>query len=126
MGSRRGRILLVEDHEDTLVMAERILRDAGHHVRAARSKAEALTLCGGEQFDVLVGELTLPDGSGLDLMREVAAACGIKGIAFTGWGQREDIDNARAAGFSLHLLKPVSVDVLIRSVQEVLGEIEAG
>ena len=103
-------------------MAERLLRNAGHHVRTARSKAEALKLCGAERFDVLVGELMLRDGSGLDLMRHLAEACGIKGIAFTGWGEREDIENARAAGFSLHLLKPVTGDVLIKSVQEVLGE----
>jgi CheY-like chemotaxis protein len=125
MGSRRGRILLVEDHQDTLFMTERILRHAGHYVSAARSKAEALKRCGTEQFDVLVGELTLQDGSGLDLMRELAEACGIKGIAFTAWGEQTDIEESRAAGFSVHLLKPVTGEVLVRTVQQVLREIEA-
>jgi CheY-like chemotaxis protein len=115
-----GRILLVEDHRDTLVVLAKILRMHGHEVATASTKAEALQRCQNEDFDILLGDIQLPDGSGLDLLREAKAFSRIKGIAITACGYDADVANSRIAGYEAHLIKPVEVDVLIRTIEETL------
>ena len=65
------RILLVEDHEDTNRSLTQLLRRRGYHVHAACSVANALELARQEHFDVLVSDIGLPDGSGVDLMQRL-------------------------------------------------------
>ena len=64
------RILLVEDHPDTLRVMARLLKSLGYGVVTAASVAEALHQMDAEEFDLLVSDIGLPDGSGLDIMRE--------------------------------------------------------
>lgn len=106
------RILLVEDHLDTARMMSRLLKLEGHEVRIAGSVAEAMDLAGGEPFDVIISDLGLPDGSGLDLMRRIQQTRPMPGIALSGYGQEEDLRRSREAGFAAHLTKPVSFDQL--------------
>jgi CheY-like chemotaxis protein len=122
MGGQTKRILVVDDHDDTRKATALMLTRAGYDVRAVGTIAEAMKLCDAESFDLLLGDVGLPDGSGLDLMRILAARCGLKGIAYTGYGYEADKAAALAAGFSAHLLKPVDVDVLLRTIQSVLVE----
>ena len=67
----------------------------------------------------MVGDLNLPDGSGLDLMQELAEKCHIKGIAYTG----DDADLARvlAAGYTSHLIKPIDFSVLLDTVEQIMA-----
>lgn len=106
---RRLRILLVEDHGDTARIMKRLLMAEGHEVQAAGDVATALGLVGNEgQFDLLISDLGLPDGSGLDLMRAVRGrGLPLPGIALSGYGQEEDVRRSKDAGFTLHLTKPV-------------------
>jgi CheY-like chemotaxis protein len=113
----------VEDHVDTLVVTAKLLRSHGYLVTTARTKAEALQLCDHENFDLLIGDLQLPDGSGLDLVRDIAAKCKIKGIAYTGYGFEEDIAKSRAAGYSVHLTKPTEFNLLQENIERLLAEI---
>src|SRR5690606_4398635 len=64
------RILLVEDHSDTARLMGRLLRGEGHEVETAPTVAEALDLAERHEFDLLVSDLGLPDGTGIDLMRQ--------------------------------------------------------
>ncbi len=105
-------ILLVEDHEDTLRVIARLLKGLGHAVTTARGVGEALGLASLERFDLLVSDIGLPDGSGLDIMREIRDRHGVRGIALSGFGQDADIARSRDAGFEDHLVKPVDFDVL--------------
>ena len=73
MPVRPLRILLVDDYEDTREIVAFILRVHGVDVEAVANKADALAPFRAGQFDLLVGDLWLPGGSGLDLMRESAA-----------------------------------------------------
>ena len=59
----------------------------------------------------LLSDLGLPDGSGLDLIREIRARCGpeVKAICLSGYGMEEDMRQSREAGFLAHLTKPVSL-----------------
>jgi CheY-like chemotaxis protein len=117
---RRGlSILLVEDHEDTLRVISRLLERLGYVVRAARSVGEALALAEGERFDLLVSDLNLPDGSGLDIMRAVKERHGLRGIALSGFGREGDIQRCRDAGFETHLTKPVDFHALKLRIEAV-------
>ena len=101
------RILLVEDHEDTARVLGRILKNAGFEVCHAGTIAEATNLAGGRRFDLLISDLGLPDGSGLELMKTLRDTQGMKGIALSGFGTDDDVAASAAAGFAAHLTKPV-------------------
>jgi CheY-like chemotaxis protein len=115
------RILLVDDHLDTVKALGRLLRRLDHRVTAAGSVAEALAAADGQVFDVVVSDLVLPDGSGLDLMRRLREAGPIKGVAVTGYGTQDEVDRTMRAGFAAHLAKPIAFDAL-RQVLEKLAE----
>ncbi len=106
------RLLLVEDHGDTAEVMADLLRSLGHEVTVAGTVAEALKKANAlESLDLVISDLGLPDGSGLDVMRELAAR-GIRGIALSGYGMEEDVQRSREAGFEIHLTKPVSLQAL--------------
>jgi CheY-like chemotaxis protein len=112
------RILLVEDHVDTSHAMSRLLRALNHDVLTADTCASALAIAQKHPIDVLISDLGLPDRSGLELMRELKAAYNIPGIALTGYAMPEDIDNSRAAGFDLHLTKPIRLETLATILNE--------
>jgi PAS domain S-box-containing protein len=121
---RRLCILLVEDHADTAAAMSELLRQLGHEVAVADSVAAALAVAGhiqsgGEGIDLVISDLGLPDGSGLDLMRDLSRRYGLKGIALSGYGMEEDLRRSREAGFEKHLTKPIN----FQSLQAVLREV---
>ena len=101
------RLLLVEDHEPTLQVMTALLEAEGHAVKTARDLASARRAAAENQLDLLVSDLGLPDGSGLDLMRELREGYGLRGIAVSGYGMEEDLRRSREAGFLEHLIKPL-------------------
>jgi CheY-like chemotaxis protein len=118
-GTRKLRILLVEDHEDTSRIMCRLLRGFNHEVQAADSISSALEVASNNQFDLVISDLGLPDGTGTDLMRELRAKYGLTGIALSGYGMESDIDSSRAAGFAEHLVKPVDLQKLRTVIQKI-------
>ena len=119
--ARRARILLVEDHEDTARMMARLLRNGGHQVWTAGSVAAARLIVERQEFDLMISDIGLPDGSGLDLMEELVRRHGMRGIALSGYGMEQDIFRSHAAGFMEHLTKPVKLDELRRAVSRMLS-----
>jgi len=111
------RILLVEDHEDTNRSLTSLLRRRGYHVRSAFTFQSALELSAKEQFDVLISDLGLPDGSGIDLIQKLVSKPPL-GIALTGFGMEQDIRKSREAGFHHHLVKPIDLNKLDALIQE--------
>ena len=115
VGRKDGaRVLLVDDHEDTLRSMDRLLRLRGFQVCTAPSVAAALESAASHSFDLLISDVGLPDGSGMDLMRELRLRHGeaLPGIALSGYGMEEDVTRSRAAGFDEHLTKPVDMATL--------------
>ncbi len=115
MTSRTGgrhRILLVEDHRDTRQVLVRLLSGLGCIVTSVASVKEAIEAAESQRFDLLVSDIGLPDGTGMEVMRHVAAQHGVKGIALSGYGQDEDLRRSREAGFVTHLTKPVNLHAL--------------
>ena len=111
------RILLVEDHEDSNRSLTNLLRRRGYDVHSALTLQSALDLSSKEQFDVLVSDLALPDGSGIDLIRTLQSKRPLLGIALTGFGMEEDIRRGREAGFQHHLVKPIDLNKLDSLIQ---------
>jgi PAS domain S-box-containing protein len=109
------RLLVVEDHQDTALQLKRLLTRRGYAVELASSVESGMALMRGSSFDVLVSDIGLPDGEGLQLMQPFIAAAGersIGGIALSGYGMAEDIAQSEKAGFDFHLTKPVDIGEL--------------
>jgi CheY-like chemotaxis protein len=113
------RILYVEDHEDTCKVMSRLLTGCGYVVTCADSVKSALAHLETEQFDVLVSDIGLPDGSGLDVMRTVRERQSLPGIALSGFGMEDDVRRSREAGFVQHLTKPVNVQKLEAAIAQI-------
>ena len=110
------RVLLVEDHEDTRAALEVLLTLKGYDVRVAKDMASALEQAR-EPVDVVVCDIGLPDGSGLDLVRRISAQHPVQAIAITGYGTARDVEASAAAGFAVHLTKPVAADKLLHAIE---------
>ena len=119
--TRPLRILLVEDHADTAKIMQRLLTSDGHTVEWAGDVAAGLKLAAGNQFDLLLSDLGLPDGSGVDLMRALRdSGSDLPGIVLSGYGQEHDFVRSREAGFSAHLIKPLTPQRLNDAIAEVI------
>ncbi len=114
-------VLLVDDHLDTCLGMSRLLKRRGYRVSVAHSVTEALATADGATFDLLISDIGLPDGTGFDLMNTLRERGGPPGIALSGYGMESDIDKSRAAGFSDHLIKPVTVDRLDDAIRKLLA-----
>jgi PAS domain S-box-containing protein len=122
------RVLLVEDNQDTLRFLATVLRGRGHDVVTADTIAAARQAVGRSErpFELLVSDIELPDGNGLELMRELAARGGIRGFAMSGYGAEEDLELSRAAGFFEHLIKPIGPSRLDAAIRGACDAARAG
>jgi signal transduction histidine kinase/ActR/RegA family two-component response regulator len=117
--SRRHRVLVVDDHEDTCTGMKMILQRRGYDITVAYNADQALASAAAQDFDLLISDIGLPDRSGYELMRELSVK-GLRGIALSGFGSEHDISKARAAGFSEHLTKPINFDKLEEAIRNLL------
>ena len=119
-------ILLVEDHADTAEALADLLGGLGYRVTTAGSVAAGLAAAAetqdrpGGRIDLVVSDLGLPDGSGLDLMRELSRRYGLRGISLSGYGMEEDVRSSREAGFERHVTKPTSIQSLQDALHQLL------
>jgi PAS domain S-box-containing protein len=130
---RRGRILVVDDNRDAAESLGMVLRFAGYEVLIAFNGAEALELGARERPRAAIIDIGMPGMSGHEVARRMRLeAWGRHAslIALTGWGQEQDKQAAKAAGFDDHLTKPVDPDdvenVLARLLNEAPDQPDAG
>jgi PAS domain S-box-containing protein len=112
------RILLVDDHLDTALAMRRLLQRIGYRVTIANTVAEAIAAYRDDEFDLLISDIGLPDGSGIDLVRQLNEVRPVTGIALSGFGMEEDVRKSKAAGFYEHLTKPVNFQRLHALIRE--------
>ena len=118
---RALKILLVDDHEDTCAALEKLLVRRGHLVAAVHNVRSAMEAAVRNKFDLLISDIALPDGSGIDLITQLRAISGIPGIAISGFGSNGDIERSVQAGFSEHLIKPVKLETLEAAIDRAIG-----
>jgi CheY-like chemotaxis protein/two-component sensor histidine kinase len=115
-------ILVVEDEPATLRLMARLLRGLGHQVTTADTVAGALEAERGQDFRLIISDIGLADGSGLELMRRITARRGaVPAIALTGYGMEDDIQRSRAAGFTTHMTKPIDFTKLEAMIRQVVS-----
>ena len=107
-----AKVLVVDDDVDHCVMLEVALQCLGYEVALAHSYAEAVALLRNTEVDALVCDLTLGDGTALDVLRAVGARRPRVSVVLSGFDADEDREASLAAGFDAHLVKPTSMDVL--------------
>ena len=100
----------------------RHLETIGCSVVSAATVSRALELAGAGKFDLVISDIGLPDGSGTDLMRDLAVRYGLKGVALSGYGMQEDVQRSQEAGFFVHLTKPVDVRRLDETIRSLLPQ----
>ena len=118
-------LLVIEDHEPTMMVLVRLLRHYGHNVFTAENVERALAVAATQSFDLVISDLGLPDGNGIDLMRQLAKRYGLRGIALSGYGMPEDRAKTKAAGFLAHLVKPINFDQLQNALQMFAPAVDA-
>ena len=109
-------ILLVEDNTDTREVLARLLARESHTVQAVGTCREAYSAVANvtaNPFQVLISDLGLPDGSGLEVVRRIKIKNpATKAIALSGYGSEEDIQKSIHSGFDAHLTKPIALENL--------------
>ncbi|MDI1312287.1 response regulator [Prosthecobacter sp.] len=117
------RLLVVEDHPDTLVTLTRLLTRRGYTVRTAACIAECLEVAREYEFDLLISDIGLPDGRGTELLEQLHALHGKRppAIAMSGFGMDDDVERSQQAGFSEHLTKPVEFSALQHAIARLAG-----
>lgn len=115
------RILLVEDHADTSSALRNLLARRGHRVGTARDVRSALEAAGRDSFDLVISDVGLPDGTGVELMAQLRGR-GLRGIAISGFGMRADVEKSLTAGFGEHLVKPVKFEKLEAAIERVMRD----
>jgi signal transduction histidine kinase len=106
----RRRILIADDNRDSAETLAALLRMEGHEVTSVHDGPVALTAFNDLKPDVALLDIGMPGLTGYEVarrMRQSPLGSSVKLIAITGWGQDIDKERAYAAGFDLHLTKPV-------------------
>src|SRR5204862_6555115 len=106
-----------EDNQATPEVLGRILRKQGHDVVTASTVEAAQGFAANREFDLVISDIGLPDGNGIDLMNELTRGYVLRGIALSGYGMDEELARTKNAGFIAHLVKPVDVDRLNRVLE---------
>jgi CheY-like chemotaxis protein len=124
------RVLVVEDDKATLEMLRFALADAGAEVIPASSPREALQTLDRRLPHVLISDLAMPGEDGFDLIARVRGRPPERGgkipaVALSAYARPEDSARARAAGFQLHLCKPIDPDALVDVVAELAGKLQS-
>ena len=114
-------ILLVEDHSDTARAICRLLRGEGHEVTAVASVAEAARAASESRFGLLICDIDLPDGSGLEVVRRADLA-DTPSIALSGHSSTEEWRASYDAGFDEYLTKPISAQALESAIRRLMPD----
>ncbi|CAG4892105.1 hybrid sensor histidine kinase/response regulator [Paraburkholderia saeva] len=110
-------ILLIEDHEDTAEVMAQLIRGLGHDVTVVGRVADALAATQAASFDLVVSDVGLPDGTGLDFIMAFREHSDVPAVALTGFGTDDDVRRCLAAGFTSHLTKPVNFTQLEQMIE---------
>ena len=116
----RGVILIVEDHPDTNLSLQWLLKREGYDVLSATNVKQGLEMASENAIDLLISDIGLPDGTGWEMMQSIKASKPMKAIALSGFGTEDDKRRSKEAGFLEHLTKPYNIPELKSTVEKLL------
>src|SRR5689334_2406591 len=117
--AKKAHIFIVEDHPSTARALRMYLETQGYRVDHASDMASALAMAGNDgKFDLLICDISLPDGTGWDLMKKLSARSALRGIAYTASGSDDDMARSKKAGFIKHLVKGCSTEELTQAIED--------
>jgi len=117
MSMPRTTVVVVDDDEDNVLVLEVGLQSLGFDVKSARSMQEALALLDTEHADALVTDYSLGDGTAVELLGTLGTKRPRLAVVVTGYGSPEHVAESRAAGFDAHLVKPIDLRELERTLR---------
>jgi len=120
-----AKVLVVDDNVDAAEAIATLLQFSGYHIDVAHDPQAALETAARERPDLVLLDIGLPGMTGYEVaqrMREIGAGRRTKIVALTGYGQEQDNEQAKAAGFSAYLVKPVDADQLTALVNQLTDE----
>ena len=121
MNPMRRRVLVVDDEADFIATYERLLRRQGYDVVTATSRERGLAALANESPDLVISDLRLPDGDGLDVVRAARdARLSMPVIVVTGYPSDDIRRAAQAAGATAFLAKPFAAAVLLAAIRSSL------
>jgi CheY-like chemotaxis protein len=113
------RVLVVDDNADAAQTVAMLLEVLGHAPSIEYDPLQALACAREHTFDAYILDIGLPGMDGHELARQIRALPGTDGalfIALTGYGQQQDRDASKAAGFHYHFVKPADVEALAQAL----------
>ena len=123
---RKMRVLVVEDDADARALITRILTDAGAQVGDVATAEAAMAHIKASTPDLLVSDIGMPQLDGYQLLRNVRSAGydekRLPAIALTAFSRVQDRADALAAGFQVHLAKPVKSEALLSAVAQLMNK----
>jgi len=117
----RRRVLLVDDNRDAADSMSILLEMSGHDVTTAYDGMEAIHAAARVRPDIALIDLAMPGMDGfavIHTLRGMPALTNTRYVALTGFGQASDREQTRAAGFDVHLVKPIELDALLKVIDE--------
>lgn len=119
MAKPKLRVFVVEDHPSTARGLKMFLELSGYSVEMAADVRSALKLAEKIEFDVLLCDLGLPDGTGWDLMQRLRKRGPVFGVAYSAFDEPEHIARSKAAGFMEHVVKGTTPETLVAAIGRV-------
>ena len=114
-------ILIVDDSEANGGALRDLLEFEGAQVTVETNAQRAIDVANKRRFDVVISDIAMPDVDGYDMLKAIRAAgmnAATPAIAYSGFSGPKEIDLARSAGFDRHLTKPIDVETLLGTIQE--------
>ncbi len=118
-GGAALNVLLVEDNQETLRYLTLMLKKRNYNVVPVDRLSAALAAAGKAKFDLLISDIELPDGTGIELLHGLGGGRTLPGIAISGFGSEEDLQQCAVAGFAEHLTKPIDLNRLESAIRRV-------
>jgi CheY-like chemotaxis protein len=121
-GKLGRRILIVDDNRDAATSLGMLLELSGYKIETAYDGLGAIDAAARYQPHVVLLDIGLPGLDGYEVARRMRSepwGTQVTLVAVTGWGQAEDRERAKDAGFDAHLLKPVDHDALVKLLAEI-------
>ena len=120
----KSRILIVDDNESITKILAKVIKSLGHDVRVANDGASALAMAKEYRPHIIFMDIGMPGMSGYEAVREMRQLERISGykmkiVAVTGYGQQEDKDRTKTAGFDFHLTKPMTIETIKKTIDSI-------